>query len=107
VWAYRPQTGELEVVYQSVSTTDLRLPDNVTASPRGTLILCEDNAGPNRLQALDRWGNLTTFARRNDLPAVEFAGACFSPNGETLFCNLNTGSALTVAIWGPWAELGI
>jgi uncharacterized protein len=107
VWAYRPQTGVLEVVYQSTSTTDLRLPDNVTASPRGTLILCEDNAGPNRLQALDRWGNLTTFAQRNDAPNVEFAGACFSPNGQTLYCNLNTGSALTVAIWGPWHTLGI
>lgn len=107
VWAYHPQTQELEVVYQSTSTADLRLPDNVTASPRGTLILCEDNSGPNRLQALDRWGNLTTFAQRKDLPAVEFAGTCFSPNGQTLYCNLNTGSALTVAIWGPWHTLGI
>jgi uncharacterized protein len=107
VWAYRPQTGVLEVVYQSVSNTDLRLPDNVTASPRGTLILCEDNPGPNRLQALDRWGNLTRFAERQDLPNVEFAGTCFSPNGQTLYCNLNTASALTVAIWGPWHSLGI
>jgi secreted PhoX family phosphatase len=107
VWALHPQRGILEVVYQSTSTADLRLPDNVTASPRGTLILCEDNSGPNRLQALDRWGRVTTFAQRHDLPNVEFAGACFSPNGKTLYCNLNTGSALTVAIWGPWHTLGI
>ena len=107
VWAFHPNRGILEVVYQSTSTADLRLPDNVTASPRGTLILCEDNSGPNRLQALNKWGGLTTFAQRYDIPAVEFAGACFSPNGTTMYCNLNTGSALTVAIWGPWNTLGI
>lgn len=107
IWALHPRTGILEVVYQSTSTADLRLPDNVTTSARGTLILCEDNSGPNRLQALDKWGRLTTFAQRNDLPAVEFAGTCFSPNGHTLYVNLNTGSALTVAIWGPWHTLGI
>jgi uncharacterized protein len=107
VWAYHPQKGILEVVYQSTSDADLRLPDNVTASPRGTLILCEDNRGPNRLQALTKWGGLVTFAERYDIPTVEFAGACFSPNGQTLYVNLNTGAALSVAIWGPWHTVGI
>jgi secreted PhoX family phosphatase len=107
VWALHPRTGILESVYQSTGPSDLRLPDNVSTSPRGTLILCEDHGGPNRLQALDRWGGLTTFAERLDLPAIEFAGTCFSPNGQTLYVNLNTGSALTVAIWGPWHTLGI
>jgi secreted PhoX family phosphatase len=107
VWALHPRTGILESVYQSTGPIDLRLPDNVSTSPRGTLILCEDHGGPNRLQALDRWGGLTTFAERLDLPAIEFAGTCFSPNGQTLYVNLNTGSALTVAIWGPWHTLGI
>jgi uncharacterized protein len=97
----------LEVVYQSTSDADLRLPDNVTASARGTLVLCEDNRGPNRLQALTKWGGLVTFAERYDLPAVEFAGACFSANGQTMYVNLNTGSALSVAIWGPWHTVGI
>ena len=35
VWAYHPQRGVLEVVYQSASRDDLHLPDNVTASPAG------------------------------------------------------------------------
>ncbi len=108
VWAYRPNRGILEVVYQSTSTADLRLPDNVTASPRGTLILCEDNAGPNRLQALTTSGDLITFAQRSDLPAVEFAGSTFSPDGTTLYVNLNASSgARSVAIWGPWDSLRI
>jgi secreted PhoX family phosphatase len=107
VWAYDPKRETLEVVYQSTSITDLRLPDNVTVSDRGTLILCEDNAGPNRLQALTKRGDLITFAERADLPAVEFAGATFDPDGKTLFVNLNAGSALSVAIWGPWHKLRI
>lgn len=31
----------------------------------------------------------------------EFAGACFSPNGKTLFVNIQT-PGITFAIWGPW-----
>lgn len=108
VWAYNPYRKTVEVVYQSASTTDLRLPDNVTASRRGTLILCEDNPGPNRLQALTRSGQLFTFAERLAPSAnVEFAGATFDKEGKTLFVNLNTGAALSVAIWGPWHHLGI
>jgi uncharacterized protein len=107
IWAYHPHRGVLEVVYQSTSVTDLRLPDNVTANRRGSLILCEDNPGPNRLQALTRKGDLVTFAQRSDLPGVEFAGATFDPSGKTLFVNLNASSALTVALWGPWDSLRI
>jgi len=46
VWAYHPKQDLLEVVYQSVSTDDLHLPDNVTASRNGTLVLCADNTPP-------------------------------------------------------------
>jgi secreted PhoX family phosphatase len=111
VWAYRPQHDTLEVVYQSAGVDDLNLPDNVTASPRGTLILCEDNTPPagqtNTLQALTKWGQLVPIAHHLERPGVEYAGAVFSPNGRTLYVNLNTGSALSVAIWGPWHELGV
>ncbi len=111
VWAYHPQRSELEVVYQSASRDDLHLPDNVTASPRGTLILCEDNTPPtgqtNTLQALTRWGQLIPIADHLERPGVEFAGAIFSPNGKTLYVNLQTGVAMSVAIWGPWHTLGV
>jgi len=33
----------------------------------------------------------------------EFAGATFSPDGRTLFVNMQNGPGLTYAILGPWA----
>jgi secreted PhoX family phosphatase len=111
VWAYHPKQELLEVVYQSVGTDDLHLPDNVTVSQRGTLVLCEDNSPPpgdnNKLQALTRRGQLITIAQHLERPGVEWAGATFSPDGTTLYANLNTGSALSVAIWGPWGTVGV
>jgi secreted PhoX family phosphatase len=42
----------------------------------------------------------------NILNDSEFAGGCFSPDGEILFVNLfgndTPGSGMTCAIWGPW-----
>ena len=42
----------------------------------------------------------------NILNNSELAGACFSPDGRTLFVNLfgdsTKGSGMTCAIWGPW-----
>ncbi len=39
---------------------------------------------------------------------AEFCGACFSPDGTTLFANIQggsePGSGLTAAITGPWAQ---
>jgi secreted PhoX family phosphatase len=32
---------------------------------------------------------------------VEFAGATFSPSGDTLFVNIQD-PGMTLAIWGPW-----
>jgi secreted PhoX family phosphatase len=111
VWAYHPQRNVLEVVYQSAGVNDLNLPDNITTSPRGTLILCEDNTPPtgqsNTLQALTRKGELIPIADNFSQPRVEFAGATFSQNGKTLYVNLQTGSAMSVAIWGPWHTLGV
>jgi secreted PhoX family phosphatase len=42
----------------------------------------------------------------NLLNDSELSGACFSPDGSTLFVNLYGGSregtGMTCAIWGPW-----
>lgn len=111
VWAYHPKQELLEVVYQSASTDDLHLPDNVTVSANGTLILCEDNSPPpgdnNKLQALTARGQLIAIAEHLERPRVEWAGATFSPGGTTLYANLNTGDAMSVAIWGPWHTVGV
>jgi uncharacterized protein len=107
VWAYYPNRNVLEVVYQSSGPADLHLPDNITTSPRGTLVICEDNSPQNTLQALTKWGQLIPIADHRERPNVEFAGAVFSPNGQTLYVNLQTSLAMSVAIWGPWHQLGV
>ena len=38
---------------------------------------------------------------KNALNTSEFAGVCFSPDGQTMFVNMQT-PGITFAIWGPW-----
>ena len=37
----------------------------------------------------------------------EFAGTTFSPDGHTLFVNIQASRGMTFAIWGPWAKIGV
>ena len=41
--------------------------------------------------------------RSND----EFAGSTFSPDGHTLFVNIQAGAGMNFAIWGPWERIGV
>lgn len=110
VWSFDPRREVLELVYESKGADDLDLPDNITASASGTLLLCEDSPGDNFLRGLTRRGRLFDFARNVDPDQVgqEFAGATFSPDGRTLFVNIQSGpgpnriGGYTIAIWGPW-----
>jgi secreted PhoX family phosphatase len=113
VWHYRPlapERGELTLVFESPSVDVLDSPDNITVSPRGGLVLCEDGGGTQFLRGLTRDGQIFEFAR-NTLNNTEFAGACFSPDGSTLFVNImgsttdaGTHRAATLAIRGPWEK---
>jgi secreted PhoX family phosphatase len=126
VWAYRPGAGggTLTLVYESPSGTEIDSPDNLTVTPRGGLILCEDDASSayvdthplapdiedvNRLIGLTQDGEAFEFAV-NVLNGSELAGACFSPSGRTLFFNIFGHSTvagepiegMTCAVTGPW-----
>jgi secreted PhoX family phosphatase len=114
IWAYRTGDQTLQLLYQSPGAATLDFPDNVTTSPRGTLILCEDNVNDNYLRGLTRGGQLfdvalnrvvsrTGATRFND----EFAGSTFSPDGKTLFVNIQATNGMSIAIWGPWTRLGV
>ena len=37
----------------------------------------------------------------------EFAGTTFSPDGHTLFVNIQASRGMTFAIWGPWHKIGV
>jgi uncharacterized protein len=107
VWQYRPRDesrGELTLVFESPGPGVLEGPDNLTVSPRGGgLLICEDNGRDVHLRGITSQGTTFDFAR-NLTDTREFAGVCFSPDGGTLFINLQ-GSLLrsaTYAIRGPW-----
>ena len=104
IWSYHPGSRRLRLVFESPSSSTLDLPDNVEATRRGTLVLCEDGPGDNFLRGLTKRGELFTFARNADAAQVgqEFAGARFSHDGETLFVNVQSSTGYSVAIWGPW-----
>jgi uncharacterized protein len=108
VWQYIPQNqdqGTLKLIYESAEETVLGMPDNICVSPRGGLVLCEDGSGEQHIRGLTRRGQIFDFAR-NMVPGFEereFAGATFSPDGKTLFVNIQT-PGITLAIWGPWQK---
>ena len=109
VWGYDTRSETLFLVYQSPGRQVLDFPDNITTSARGTLILCEDNSDDNYVRGLSRGGQLWDIAlnrlagRTND----EFAGSTFSPDGHTLFVNIQASRGMTLAIWGPWERIGV
>ncbi|RJL23560.1 alkaline phosphatase PhoX [Bailinhaonella thermotolerans] len=109
VWAYEPHRRRLRLVFESPGSAVLDLPDNVTASPRGTLVLCEDGDGDNFLRGLTRRGEIFDFARLAPVDGdagAEFAGSTFGPDGHTLYVNVQSRKGLTFAIWGPWHRGG-
>lgn len=119
VWAYEPKRALLTAIYVSPDPEALDNPDNVTLSPSGLLIVCEDNgrAAGARLIGIEPDGDSFEFARNNviletahadrpDIPpgdyrSSEFCGACFDDSGDILFVNIQT-PGITFAITGPW-----
>jgi hypothetical protein len=114
VWRYRPasrERGDLALVFESPSREVLDYPDNITVSPRGGIVICEDGEGEQYLRGLTPEGAIFDLGK-NVLNETEFAGACFSPDGRVLFVNImgstrdsGTEEGRTLAIRGPW-ELG-
>ncbi len=106
VWQYTPQghdNGLLKLIFESPAEAVLDMPDNLCISPRGGLVICEDGHNEQFVRGLTRQGQIFDFAK-NIVPGhegKEFAGACFSPDGMTLFLNLQT-PGITLAIWGAW-----
>lgn len=106
VWRYRAAEdgGDLTLIFESPGRRILNHPDNVCVSPRGGIVLCEDadDARPY-VRGLTPDGRLFDFAENIDNES-EFAGATFSPDGRTLFVNIQDEPGATFAIWGPWEQ---
>ena len=122
VFEFNPFNQTIKLIYNSPTAIDCENPDNLTVTPRGGLLMCEDNSGSTsndaeRLIGLTLTGNTFTFAKNNimlskaynarvlagDYRQNEWAGACYSPDGQWLFVNIQT-PGVTFAITGPWSS---
>lgn len=122
---------KLRVLFVSPDEETADNPDNITLSPRGGIVLCEDGGGQvvddernfgTRMIGVNRAGESFVFAENNvalestidgkpfilpgDYRGSEFAGATFSPFGRVLFVNIQT-PGITFAIEGPWWRGGL
>lgn len=109
VFRYRPGKtpavgGTIELIAQAGREQDFLNPDAMAMSPWGDLFLAEDTLGHCRIQMLDGEGRVHDFAG-NALSTSEFAGLCFSPDGNALFCNIQE-DGLTLVIRGPFRPGG-
>ncbi len=131
VWELDLATMKLKAIFVSDDQLVGNNPDNITVSPRGGIIVCEDGGSSidafgsgTRLLGISAEGDSFIFCKNNiDLSAAqvssidkkiapanyrdsEFAGACWEPSGRVLFCNVQS-PGITFAIWGPWGRSGV
>lgn len=93
----------LELFFESENEAQFNYGDNLTVAPNGHLIVCEDQyteVVDNHLKGITPQGISYDLGRLT--MQTELAGACFSPDGKTLFVNAYAPTK-TFAITGPWA----
>ena len=117
VFVYDPAAQTFACLFVSPSAAVLDNPDNITVSPRGGIVLCEDGDNPvQSLHGLTPDGEIFRFAENHvvltgerngiagNFSGSEWAGATFEPkNGNWLFVNIQT-PGITFAITGPWRK---
>ena len=92
----------LDLFFESTSPDQFNYGDNLTIAPGGDLYVCEDqytDVVDNHIRGIHPDGTPFPFARLR--VQTEWAGACFSPDGRTLFVNTYR-PAKTLAISGPF-----
>ena len=80
VFEYDPDDETVKVIYDAPNANAVDNPDNITVTPRGGLLLCEDAAGNNftegeRLVGLTLHGKAFTFAMNNIVLATSYNAA--------------------------------
>lgn len=92
--------GRLGLIAEATEQSILRTADNLTMAPWGDLIVCEDTSNHCGLVGIRPDGSQYQLAD-NAYSNSELAGVCFSPDGETLFVNIQYPGT-TLAIRGPF-----
>jgi secreted PhoX family phosphatase len=119
IWRYDHvgrDEGRLTMLFESPDRDILDMPDNICVMPESRLVfVCEDSdyvgAGgtpENFIRILTPDGRMANLAK-NIVPKFErgeFAGVTFSPDGNTLFFNIQQIGA-TFAVWGDWDKFSL
>ena len=92
--------GHIRLLAESTPQGVLQNADNLTMSPWGDLIICEDTHFHCGLVGIRPNGQQYVLAD-NAYNNSELAGICFSPDGTVMFVNIQL-QGLTLAITGPW-----
>jgi secreted PhoX family phosphatase len=95
--------GQLTLIAEGSEDTLFNNCDNLTMAPWGDLILCEDTAANENHCALVgiRPDGSQYLLANNAYSDSEVAGVCFSPDGQTMFLNIQY-PGMTLAITGNW-----
>jgi secreted PhoX family phosphatase len=125
IFRYTPATNTLELFYEGEDGgghegndagqdyARLESPDNITVSPWGDVFVAEDGGGVNRIIGFTPEGESYVMALHNlpyptleeeGLPInfqSEVTGPTFSPDGQTLFFNVQYPGT-TFAVWGKF-----
>ncbi|MEQ9461741.1 MAG: DUF839 domain-containing protein [Phycisphaeraceae bacterium] len=94
--------GRLELYIEPDDRGVLDMADNLTIAPWGDVVICEDGADEQFVVGVTPEGQVYKLAK-NTISSSEFAGACFSPDGSTMFVNIQK-NGLTLAVTGPWGK---
>lgn len=125
-----PERGQLKLIYAAAARVAGNNPDNIAISPRGGIVTCDDGddvedafGAGQRVMGYTAAGEAYILVKNNvvleagdiagmgrsgaiapdDYRGSEFCGACFDPDGQTLFVNTQS-PGITFAIRGPWAR---
>ena len=97
--------GQIDLFMESTDPAFYNYGDNIAVMPNGHLLVCEDqytDITDNHLRGINGAGQTYMIAKSR--VQTEFAGACFSPDGSTMFVNLMEPT-MTLAIKGPWGKV--
>ena len=101
----RRRPGRIQLFLESTDERVMNMGDNLTVTPWAHLLVCEDNyspTNPNYMRGVTADGKSYAVARSAYVTNTEFAGVCLSPDGSTVFVNMQN-PGITFAITGPWA----
>ena len=117
IWRYQPspaegeagesaEAGRLQLFFESHDDAVMERCDNLCVAPWGDLIVVEDGPQDQYIRGVTPDGEVYTIGRNAasgpDGQKSEICGPCFSPDGSTLFFNVQRHPGQTFAVRGPW-----